>query len=346
MQNIFSHIAYLLIEHECVIIPGFGALIHTPVLSKNADENVFSPPGISVGFNSEIKHNDGILADSIKEEQKISYNEANKIVSDFSRKLIDLLKNKKEVAIPQVGLFKLSENNKISFSPAIDLSANAGQYGFKNFYLPLLCEINVSPATKEEVEKPEDKRIITIPLRKILLTTASVAAIVLIFLLFSIPIDNKEIPTQYAGMFSSYIPEPVSPVVNVPDSLVNENITKQDSISTEIPAQINKDTLKTVVIPKAAVIVKEEIVPEVKIDPANSYLIIIASFPDRGGAEKLLPLYKKEFNTASIIERNNRSRVYIRSFEDKEEAEYFLDRFRTENPRFKDAWLFCNKAKS
>ena len=90
MKNIFSHIAYLLTKHECVIIPGFGALVHSNVPAKDTmDEDIFSPPFILLGFNSELKHNDGILADSIKKEQKISYNEASKIVSDFSVKLND-----------------------------------------------------------------------------------------------------------------------------------------------------------------------------------------------------------------------------------------------------------------
>ena len=344
MQNIFSHIAYLLTKHECVIIPGFGALIHTPVSSKNADENVFSPPGISLGFNSELNHNDGILADSVKREQKVSYNEANKIVSDFSVQFIDLLKNKKEVSIPQVGYFGLSEDNKINFSPATVLSANAGQYGFKNFYLPLLIDIATPTVTKEAEGSNNNKRSTTIPLRKRLLTAASVAAVALIFLLLSTPINNKEIPAQYAGMFSSYIQEPVSFITNVPDSLISENIMNEDSISTEMPVQVSEDTLKTTAVIEEEV--EKEIVPEVKPFSANGYLIIIASFPNKRDAEKRLSQLKKEFNTASIIEKSDRSRIYIRSFEDKEEAEYFLNKFRKDNPKYKDAWLLSNKVRS
>ncbi len=349
MQNIYSHIAYLLTKYECVIIPGFGALVHSPAPAKSAmDEDIFSPPSVSLGFNPELKHNDGILADSIKRERKIPYNEANKIVSDFSVELVSLLKNKGEFTIPQVGHFVLSQDKKINFSPSTDLSANAGQFGFKNFYMPLLSEI-VMPVEKEEPEKIKGKHVVMIPLSKKMLTAASIAAIALIFLLLSTPIDNKEIPTQYAGMFSSYMPiqEKVSvelPVnkdkgeVLVKDTAVSFD-SKEDTVSsiTTIPEKENNPEIK--------LIVKDEKVPPVISNSTNGYLIIIASFPNKSDAEKMLPYFKKQFNSASIIEKSDRSRIYIRSFQDKDEAEYFLNKFRLENPKHKDAWLLSNKVR-
>ena len=338
MQNIFSHIAYLLTKHECVIIPGFGALVHSYTSAKNAmDGDVFSPPFTSLGFNSELIHNDGVLADSIKCERKISYNDANKMVSDFSAKLDELLKKKREIIIPQVGRFVLSEEKKINFSPVSDLSANAAQFGFKNFYIPLLSEI-VVPLEKEESEKSKDKHVIMIPLSKRLLTVASIAVIALIFMLLSTPIDNKDIPTQYAGIFSSYTPEHQMIMVELPEIEITEEVVVEDTIGGLVVPE--KESLQ-----EQTVVEKEE-KPVLAVDDSNGYLIIIASFPNRSKADGMLLLYKKEFSSASIIEKNNRSRIYIRSFQDKDEAEYFLNKFRIENPKYKDAWLFSNKARS
>jgi len=341
MENIFSHIAYLLTEHECVIIPGFGALVRSNVPAKNVvDEDVFSPPSISLGFNSELKHNDGVLADSVKREQKISYNDANKMVSDFSAKLDKTLKNKKEFVIPQVGRFALSEDKKINFSPAMDLSANAGQFGFKNFYMPLLSEI-VVPSEKQVSEESKDKHIIMIPLSKRLLTAVSVAAIALFFMLLSTPIDNKDIPVQYAGMFSTYAPSmPEIISVDSPEIQVIEDVKEPDAV-------VQEETLQEVAP------VREEVIPVVKPNveekkinnPSDGYLIIIASFSSRREADRMFPHFKKEFNTASIIEKSDRSRIYIRSFQDKTEAERFLNKFRLDNPKHKDAWLLSNKSR-
>ena len=347
MQNIFSHIAYLLVKHECVIIPGFGALVHSVVSSKEAiDGDVFSPPCVSLGFNSELKHNDGLLADSVRREQNISYNEANRVISEFSTEFSKILKSGGEVTIPRVGRFTLSKDNKINFSPAADLSANAVQYGFKNFYLPLLSEIAV-PVVEEEVAKNKGKDVIMIPLSKRLLSVASVAAVVLVLLLFSTPIANKEIPTQYAGMFSAYVPE--TAFVDFSESAMNkEEVTEDTIITTNVeiiddlePVVLEQDTIPEV---KPAIVKSETLLtPAPAINKSDDYLIVIASFPSRSEANRMLSLYKKDFSKASIIEKNDRSRIFIRSFEDKAEAEYFLNKFRIDNPKYKDAWLLSNK---
>ena len=333
MQNIFSHIAYLLTKHECVIIPGFGALVHSDVLSRNTvDEDVFSPPAISLGFNSELKHNDGVLADSIKREQKISYNEANKMVSDFSAKLNEQLKNKKKVTISQVGCFVLSENKKINFSPATDLSANASQFGFKNFYIPLLSEIIIAEE-KEEAGKAKGRNVVLIPFSKRLFTVASVAAIVLIFMLLSTPISNKDIPAQYAGMF-----------FDLQEERVVGNTKESDAtVLKEMREEITPDRQKITPSVKPESEKSEE--NKTIEDFSDGYLIVIASFPNKGEAERMLSYFKKEFSSAAIIERSDRSRIYVRSFQDKGEAENFLEKFRQDNPKYKDAWLLSNKAK-
>ena len=320
MQNIFSHIAYLLTKHECVVIPEFGALVHSATSSKNAaNDDVFSPPCVSLGFNSELKHNDGLLCYSVKREQNISYNEANKIITDFSAELTDLLNKKREFTIPQVGRFIRTGDNKIIFSQASDISANAAQYGFKNFYMPLLSDIIV-PAEKEEPQKDKDQRVIMIPLSKRLITAASVAAIALLFLLLSTPINNKDIPAQYAGMFSSYIPP--APEIVYLNPIENETIEKVEISDTIVSSRIE--------------------IPVETNESSNGYLIVIASLPNKNEAERMLLKIKKEFNSAAILEKDKRFRIYIHSFQDKKEAEYFLDKFRLENPKRKDAWLLSN----
>jgi len=341
VQNIFSHIAYLLTKHECVIIPGFGALVHSSAPARNAaDEDIFSPPSVSLEFNSELKHNDGILADSVKREQKISYNDANKMVSDFSIQLTEQLKNKKEITIPQVGRFVLSEDKKINFSPAADLSANADQFGFKNFYIPLLSEI-VMPVEKEKSEKAKDKPVVIIPFGKRLLNIAAVAAIALIFMLLStLSIDNRDIPVQYAGIFSPYTPVTIR-------QTVSDDVVVEDTTGLVAPEEDMTQTVVSVPekgnVPEPQLVEKKENPVLAVENSSDGYLIIIASFSNRRDAERGLSEFKKQFDTASILEKSGRSRIYIHSFQDKKEAERFLDKFRLENPKHKDAWLLSNR---
>ncbi len=49
------------------------------------------------------------------------------------------------------------------------------------------------------------------------------------------------------------------------------------------------------------------------------------------------------FPTAAIVETTDRYRIYVSSFNDKIQAETFLDGFRKENPKYETAWLYSKR---
>ncbi|MDE6465278.1 MAG: SPOR domain-containing protein, partial [Duncaniella sp.] len=60
MINLSSHIEYLLLRHDCVVVPGLGALLVHEVHARfDADSCTFMPPSRSLGFNPAVTHNDG-----------------------------------------------------------------------------------------------------------------------------------------------------------------------------------------------------------------------------------------------------------------------------------------------
>ena len=68
MQGISFHIAYLLTQHEYVIVPGLGAfVVSLPEKDKTSRWGILSPPVYSLEFDQELKHDDGLLANSIEE---------------------------------------------------------------------------------------------------------------------------------------------------------------------------------------------------------------------------------------------------------------------------------------
>jgi hypothetical protein len=118
MQNIPFHIAYLLLRHECVIVPGLGAFVASPSdREKTKRWGILSPPEFFLGFNPEIKHNDGLLANSVAKEKKCSYKEANLLIDQYVTDVLQALDEGKEVRIPWVGSLH-SEENKKWFQPA------------------------------------------------------------------------------------------------------------------------------------------------------------------------------------------------------------------------------------
>ena len=68
MITITQHIEYLMMYNDCVVIPGWGALIAN-YASSSVESGKVARPGRLIGFNSTISHNDGMLATSLMPEQ-------------------------------------------------------------------------------------------------------------------------------------------------------------------------------------------------------------------------------------------------------------------------------------
>ena len=85
-MNLTKEISFLLYKHNCVIVPNFGAFILNEKSAEvNTLTNYASPKNRIVTFNSQINNNDGLLANHIKRNLGISYEDAlDKIVTYVS----------------------------------------------------------------------------------------------------------------------------------------------------------------------------------------------------------------------------------------------------------------------
>ena len=62
MIELAKHIEVLLLENDCVIVPGLGGFIAHYWCSKyNKETREFCPPDRSIGFNRKLVMNDGML---------------------------------------------------------------------------------------------------------------------------------------------------------------------------------------------------------------------------------------------------------------------------------------------
>jgi len=319
MQPVIFHIAYLLTRHECVIVPGLGAF----VVSSSGKEStsrwgILSPPEIHLGFNSEITHNDGLLANSLAKEKKCSYREANLLIDQYVTGVLQSMSEGKQAHIAWVGSLYLKDNKKM-FQPDRTLSCNAFNYGLTGFSLPFVKDIlqktNAIPPLKK------NKEIIWIPVSRKLITYAgSIAAAIIAMCIIPTPLNNGHpgpASTQYASL------------VNLPAHAVNGE-KEVSAIITPAPAGS---------LPEAS---PSEVVNPVKAVEFH-YYIIIASLSDESSAQKTLILFQsKGFENAAVLSADGRHRIYTNRFEDKTEAEKFLIQFRKDHPT-NEAWLLKQK---
>jgi nucleoid DNA-binding protein len=321
VKEINLHIAYLLTKHECVVIPNFGAFVvfSIPSLRKEL-EGVFCPPAQSLGFNPEIKHNDGLLAHFISTTENITYTEADLLIKQYVDCLNERLSAGNPLNISKIGTLSASSEGKIAFIPDTYLSCNAANIGFNNFYLPQLRELE---QLKENFGKEEkDTGVITISLnRRILSRTASIAAAILALFFIPVPLNNNtEHPISNASFFSLYHITEMEKEVKTQEKIPQEDIQLVTG-DTELPATVQPD----------------------ESTHKYRYYIIIASLPSEKLAEKSLADFKQAgFPDAAIISQNGRYRIYIKGFEKKADAEPYLIAFRQNNPKYADAWLFVN----
>ena len=353
MQNIPFHIAYLLIQHECVIVPGLGAfVVSSSDREKTNQQGFLSPPKNFLGFNPEIKHNDGLLADSIVKEKSFSFKEANLLINQYVRNLLISLDRGKKVQIPGVGTF-YSIDNKRLFQPDRILSCNALYYGLSGFSMPYLRDLKNPHLTPNIFPEKKDKEIVLIPVnRKFISYCGSIAAAFIAMCFIPTPLNNSRfsssIHTRYASIIDLSMQNRINeetdvsePKIQTPTdlSLSQAKVETPSRVEIEIPSQTETETLLQAETVTSA---RPKIVKPTK-STAFHYYIIVASSPNQSLAKKSLANVQSKFKNAAVLFSDNKYRIYVKRFEDKTEAIMFLDQFRKDNPKQYDAWLLKQK---
>lgn len=161
-----QHISDLLLEHDCVIIPGFGGLVANPVSARvDRLQHRFRPPSKEIGFNRNLSNNDGLLANQLVSALEISYSEANLQIEAYVRQLQQKLKNSGTVKLTGIGTLFLDRNQRYRFEPDARTNYRLASFGLTSFHslpveLPLeKAASTVTPlAVQETAPEPVKRR--------------------------------------------------------------------------------------------------------------------------------------------------------------------------------------------
>ena len=330
MQSIPFYIAYLQTVHECVIVPGLGAFVVSgSEESKDKRAGLLCPPGNFLGFNPDIRHNDGLLANAIVKGENTSYRDACLQISRYVDRITGCLEKQMPVQIPWTGKLELSAEQKIEFTPSVYQCCNVNTFGMYNFYMPSVRELIEQEKYSHPIDDKSKQTLFNDPAKSIVRRYLAIAAAIIGLLMIAIPLNDHSMQqpqmativslpaiasagTELAQPVDEWIEEPVDdPSVNSIEEPVEEPIEDQA-----------KDPV-------------EEITP---------YYIVIASHTTEHSAQTQIAQFQKEgFSTVGIISAGNKHRIYIAKFSDKTEANTFLVRFRAEHPRHSDAWLLIQR---
>jgi len=311
-EAILKYLEFLLPIHNCVVIPDFGGFIINVEDSIPSIDGKLNPPTYNIVFNPDLNHNDGILASYIIKDESISYNAACNKIKESVRIIKSDLKAKKTVQCGNIGSLSTDNDGNIIFS-----SNRANIYpAFYGLYPTNVQRI-------EDINRALDKEKRHLSLKYI---TGGVAAAVAAIFMFIAPgadiKDNGKPVTQEAGFISSITKSSAAVSDNIEvntDEAINAiNINKDDDTTYDAWGTSTEN------------------------DKFNkAYYIVVGGEKSTQRADILLEKIKNAgFSQASLIESPERIRIYVRSFDDKMEAETYLERFRIENPQYSTAWLY------
>jgi len=301
--EIAHHIAHLLLENDCVIVPQLGGFVAHYVSSRyNEAEQLYMPPKREIAFNSQLKLNDGLLAQSYMAAYGMNFPEATKEIIHQVKQMNKQLQQEGVVDLPNIGELRFTMKQEYLFVPYTEVLTSPHLYGLSSFQLDTLKEIEekrqlaaleaaltplISPiltdASVEEEQTVVSKvgvsneaepiksssfkfgklvKFVNTPMR--IVTTA--AAAILLFLVLSKPVGNTSTNgNNYAEIIPMNLFEQVIPQ--------SQQLSSNDSVpSRKIKAAVVKINAPVVVHAHetaTSAVVKTAAIPASRITPAK-----------------------------------------------------------------------------
>lgn len=270
MKELTKHIEALLVDNDCVILPHFGGFVtnHAPARWIE-EENIFLPPYRTIGFNPQLKINDGLLVQSYMLTHDATYPEATRLAEAAIGRLSEELYKEGFVDLHGIGTLRRTIVGDYQFDATEDGVITPALYGMGALEMKplalldeerkLMVEESVVSMNTQTEETPviENKnRTITIKIRHEWITNAvAVAAAVMLFFFLSTPVDNTYIEEEnYASLGN----------INVFDQVKTESVITtliDAAIRPNNPAEASKPTANssTMVAEAKPAIAKPEI---------------------------------------------------------------------------------------
>lgn len=118
-MNLEKYISTLLFQHDCVIVPEFGAFIAQKVQSIYQPENSsFFPPKKELAFNPSLIKNDGLLIQEVATKNGISFEKAQEEIESMVQFWKNHLNKNATLNLEGLGNFSKTENDQLNFTPS------------------------------------------------------------------------------------------------------------------------------------------------------------------------------------------------------------------------------------
>lgn len=333
MNVISEHIGFLIRHHDCVIIPGWGALIAQYRPAKIDEENgIMLPPSRVLGFNGAVAHNDAMLAMSVSRRKGISYDGAVSIVAQEVDALRHQLAADGEVAIPKIGIFKQNSDNTVTFDHFPEMESSSEFIGLTAVDVtPIAERRNISRKKVQEYTKRKD--VIYLPVsRSIFKIAASLILLIGLGLVLSTPIVDHKI--NYASISA--------PAVTMPEP-EEVQLKPTDGLELFVAMPLTADGVAIDERATAKVVENDNVPLEdysgdnaIRFETGDRYCLVIASLASRELADRYMA--ELDFESFGLLEMDGKYRVYVATGSTLSQA-MALMRDSSFAAKYPDAWV-------
>lgn len=175
-----TYIRDLLFRYECVIIPGFGALLSRHESARiDSQTSTFYPPGKSLSFNRQLQTNDGLLANHLASSEQCDYELALQKVRNFVGRLSLKLAEGETVEFQQLGSFTMNNEKAIQFVPDESMNFSTASFGLSSFVQEVIDR------TADQLEEVESEPLLFEPASRVARPYLKYAAVGLIAIIAS-----------------------------------------------------------------------------------------------------------------------------------------------------------------
>lgn len=344
MISLSRHIELLLLEHDCVIVPGLGGFIANHVEAQyNGDgDMLFLPPYRTIRFNQQLQVNDGLLVQSYMAAYDTSYPAAYLQMKRDIEKVIYELDVHGECIFEKIGVLRQGISRNIVFTPSEICTLTPSLYGLYSYEIKSLnnaikdkeIEQALNTASAMAVNTNGDSPTgvsIHLHRRWIDFGISVAAAVVLLFCLSYQTLKNSESETDtvIAAFYST------DDAGDVARPSTKAKVAKPNK------AIKVKDIDRAVVANKVTAEETEEKKADAETEKQEAkFAIVLASFVNKTNADAFIDnLSKQGFTEGRYVKNGNVSRILYSNYTDKENAQQALQELRQQCSEFADGWV-------
>lgn len=377
MIEFAKHIEVLLLENDCVIVPGLGGFIaHYRSCMYNEDTGEFCPPERTIGFNPQLVMNDGLLVQSYMQAYNTDFPDATRKIEKLVGKLKEDIYRYGHIYLNNVGTLYYNMNGVYEFEPEASGFFTPSLYGLQGFTFPKLSQKNIPQEKLSDgyfiphTVKTNTRRSY-LHYRRWSKNIVALVAAILLFFLFSVPVENTYLDdAEYASLGSAGLFEAIksysmaSSIITVSSSPSVQQQEKQQKTVKRQTVKNNINTLKPVVVktekvaaPSAkptAQIVKDvkqstekkdsviDKLPEKSNTQTGSYIIVASLTTNSDAMQVVKQMQQRGYKETQILESNGRFRVAINRYTNKADAYKQIKELK-KNADFASAWVLTTK---